>query len=134
VGRYKIGISYNTGDSLSDEDRKECLELEWDILDMAKRNLKAIKDHYVNVYRKIERSSETHEKRQEMYKKHENEWWFVKELTRTKEIDNYVASNYINLQTDSGNIMQMRCYWCGHFESLHGAEIIVDESDMKFEI
>lgn len=138
MGKYKIQISYKTGNSFNDEDREECLELEWDIIDVAKENLQAIKDHYNLVYDKIENSYGAQKDNQEVCKEHANKWWFVDQKKKNHDgdmiYDTYYASNCMKLKTDDGNLMQMGCFWTGHFERLYGAKIIVDESDMEFKI
>jgi len=48
--------------------------------------------------------------------------------------DRYSAESCLKLKADNGNEMQLRAFWVGHFEQLYGAEIIVDNSDMKFEV
>lgn len=153
MGRYKIKISYETGNSYRTEKTSDFLEVEWNDLSVAKENLQAIKDHYQNVYRNVERNS--NKSNQEIFKKYQNEFWFVSEKdwynlktnckTSVKwaednpdkvelQFDEYYAKQCIKLKLDNGNIMQMSCYWCGHFERLLGAEIIEDQSDMKFEL
>jgi hypothetical protein len=154
MARYKIRINYSTGDSNNDYKASDVLEIEWDNLDIAKENLKAIKDHYVNVYKKIHSHSAA-KNNQEICKEHESKWWFVKVLKpfcksgnyaiseKQKEkhkddwenrFDEYAASSQIRLTADSGYTMQISCFWCGHFESLEGAEIEEDKAEMKFEL
>ena len=41
--KYKINISYQTGDSFSNSDEESYLDLEWDNLEIAKENLEAIR-------------------------------------------------------------------------------------------
>jgi len=45
-GKYKIKISYSTGDSLHNYDTEDTLEISWNDLNVAKQNLKFIKEHY----------------------------------------------------------------------------------------
>lgn len=44
--KYKIKISYYTGDSFGNYDSEDYLELSWDNLAIAKDNLQAIREHY----------------------------------------------------------------------------------------
>ena len=153
--KYEIKIKYSTGNSFGSKDTSDVLELSWDNFDIAKENLKAIKNHYKNVYQQIENSYGSQKDNQEICKKYENEWWFVK-TTKPYSISNdcavdekynkenqndveyrfdtYLASNCIKLKADNGKLMQMSCFWCGYFERLQGAEIIIDRCDTKFTI
>jgi hypothetical protein len=45
--------------------------------------------------------------------------------------DEYYATNCLKLKADNGNSMQLSAFWCGYFETLYGAEIEADDSDMK---
>lgn len=155
MGKYKIKIDYKTGDSFKTYNTSNMLELEWDNFDIAKENLKAIKEHYTKVYKNIDNSFSSRTEDQEICKENENEWWFVKSMKlfcisedfaideKDKKkydgdweyrFDTYYATHCIKLKTDAGKFMQMGCFWTGYFERLNGAEIVVDESDTKFEL
>ena len=155
MGKYKIKINYRTGNSFGSHNESDILEIDWDSFDVAKENLKAIKDHYTKVYKEIASSYSDRKDNQEICKKYENEWWFVKSLKpysisqdnaisedqkiRFKDdwedrYDTDMASECIKLKTDDGNVMQMSCFWCGYFETLLGAKIEADESDTEFEL
>ena len=47
--------------------------------------------------------------------------------------DDYSAQHLIKFKADNGNLMQTQAFWVGYFESFHCAEIIADESDMKYD-
>lgn len=49
-------------------------------------------------------------------------------------IDTGTAQNQIILYTDEGEKFQFWPNWCGYFESLQYAEIILDNSDLKFTV
>jgi len=155
MGKYKIKINYKTGNSFESHNESDVLEIDWDNFDVAKENLKAIKDHYINVYKEIEGSYSAQKDNQSVCKQYQNEWWFVKVLKpyciskddaiseNQKEkykndwenrFDTSIASRCMKLKTDDGSLMQMQCFWCGYFETLHGAKIEVDESDTEFEL
>lgn len=135
MGKYKIKISYRTGDSFHNEDAEDYLELEWDNLDIAKENLKAIKDHYINVYQPLHEgySYERHKNQKDIHSQSLNEFWYVNTWNDGK-MDTYITGYCLKLKADNGNLMQMRAFWCGYFEYLYGAEIETDESDMKISI
>lgn len=47
-----------------------------------------------------------------------------------------MAQNCMKLKTDIGTTMQQWNPWCGYFEYLYSAEIIIDEelNDLKFTV
>lgn len=145
MAKYRIKIDYSTGNSFGSSDTSDYLELEWDELDIAKENLKAIKEHY-KFKNKIT---------QEICKYFENNFWFVKEyqlysISKNQAIeenkkhkypndteyryDMYYVKQCINLKADNGNLMRISCFWIGYFENLIGAKIEIDESDLEFTI
>ena len=127
---YKIKISYTTGNSLDSEKATDLLELTWENLDVAKANLKRIRQHYL-----FYMVDDTGGK---------NSYWFNSMTPEEKimyeqreQLDWYCkGKNFhysIILKTDYGNNYQISPFWVGYFEILHSAEIIVDQSDMKIE-
>ncbi|CAG7581470.1 MAG: hypothetical protein SLAVMIC_00858 [uncultured marine phage] len=133
--KHKIEIKYQTGDSFNSEDTSDILELEWDDLDIAKENLKAIQEHYRNSYEPLN-NRRWNDKRsvEEIIGGNKDKWWFVEKKLNNGNLDPYYAGNCIKLKTDNGDLMQISCYWCGYFETLYGAEIISVDNDMKFEL
>lgn len=117
--KYRIHISYKTGDSESFCDAEHTLEVGWNDLAVAKENLQFIKQHYI-MYRDLR--WEEIKTREQWCEYAHDKFWFVN--------NNF---DCIKLKLDNGNVFQMSCFWCGNFESLHSAEIIVDNSDMKIE-
>ncbi len=157
--KYKIKISYQTGNSFSNEDISSYLDGEFD-LDIAKINLKAIKEHY-ELYKKLDNFRYSNYKsKQDILKEYADKWWFVEKLntvaikgntsfvitnnkvelhkkkgyTITKEYDEYYGGNCMNIQLNKDKSIQMGCFWCGYFERLYGAEIENVDSDTKFEV
>lgn len=144
MGKYKIKISYETGDSFDREDVENYLDLEWDNLEIAKENLKAIQDHY-KVYKNFngwnKRDSVSKE---EIYEKYKDAYWLVlyydnwdyknnKCKKESKKLDEYSMAHLMRLKADNGNLMQQNNFWCGYFETLYGAEIeIKEDTDLKF--
>lgn len=157
--KYKIKYNYDSGDSFSQyPNNEDCIELEFENLEVAKANLKRIKEHYlqyeeVNSYSiRIARSA------QEIFKANKNKDWFVKKekpcvwtsktdfyaidedrIEACKEagknvgvfLDDYYAAHCIILYADNGNPFQISCNWCGYFEKLNHVEIVPDNSGMK---
>ena len=125
MGKYSIEVSYQTGDSFGSQDTSDVLEITWDNLEIAKRNLKAIKDHY-EMYGKLNGYNfGSKDTRQKIVGQYSREPWFVND-------DRSHFHGSLKLEADNGNYMQLYAMWCGYFETLHGAEIITDDSDMKF--
>ena len=149
--KYRIKISYSTGDSLGSQDTYDYLELTWTNIDIAKENLLRIKEHY-EMYRDLKdfRSKSTQEKG---FSKNKDKEWFVNvpklycissgnaiEERHKKEVgegnweyrpDDYYARYCLKLKADNGNSMQIRAFWCGYFETLYEAEIESDNGDTK---
>jgi len=153
--KYKIEISYQTGNSFGIQDETEILG-EWENLDIAKENLQAIKEHYklykeeksVKSYRQNNKLN-THE----VISKYKDNWWFVGKLAYFEkwnkarcrvskkdydknpdkyiiEYEQYISCNIMNLKADNGNFYQIGCFWCGYFETLYGGKIITEENDI----
>lgn len=115
---YKIKYSYQTGDSFHQEDQEDILEFEWSKLEIVKEALRRIGEHY-----KWFQSKES---------------YIEKELPQPKwfnvDADHVTNEKYlINLPLDNGKEVQFFCPWCGYFETLYGAEIVTEDSDMKIE-
>jgi len=156
MGKYRILLSYSTGDSFGSRDGTDYLELSWDNLDIAKENLARIKEHY-EMYSDIE-SYSSKRRKEEWFKLNAEKDWFVNvpkpyRISTNNDIsesminqidpsdidsrpDEYCATHYLKLKADNGNEMQMSAFWCGYFESLYGAEIDFDskDPDMYFEL
>lgn len=130
--KYKIKYSYQTGDSFGNSDEEAILELEWENIDIAKANLKRIEEHY-KYYQAKEKSQEFNAS-----KWYKEECEYVVKVESEKpdwlviDSNRLLAYHSIKLFTDEGKPWQFWCPWCGYFETLYGAEIIPDESDMKF--
>lgn len=127
--KYRILISYYTGDSFGSQDTEDYLDLSWDSLKVAKENLQAVKEHY-KMYNHIESPpwGEKRLSRKEIHKQYKDKWWFP-------ETENsYFLHHLMKLKTDKGILMQQHNFWCGYFEGLYGAEIVGEDNDMKFEV
>ncbi len=119
MGKYKIKYFYQTGDSFHTEEREDILEFDWDDLDMAKESLKRIEEHY-----KWYQSKESYFGRKKEIEK--PKWHNVK----YEHNDEHCL---MNIRMDNEKEVQFWPPWCGYFESLHSAEIITEDSDMKIE-
>ena len=151
MAEYRIKISYATGNSFGSEDTTDYLELTWQNIDIAKENLLRIKEHY-EMHRNIEGYGSKLTKEQWFAKNKDKEWFVNKpklfcissnnaidEKDKKKvgegnweyRPDDYYAGHCLNLKADNGNSMQISAFWCGYFETLYGAEIEVNNDDMK---
>ena len=135
--KYRIKYSYRTGNSFGSSDEEAYLDLGWNNLKIAKKNLQAIREHY-KLYEKFEshypRLTEE-QRKEEVDKVKHNDWYAGKQNFNPKSWDDcFYATHCIKLQADNGGFMQISCPWCGYFETLHGAEIVEEESDMKFSL
>ena len=122
MGKYKIKYNYQTGDSFHTETCEEVLEFEWEDLDIAKEGLKRINEHY-------------------KWYESKNSYSFNKDEVSKPEWHNvntdHVSNEYylMNIRMDNGNEVQFWPPWVGYFESLHWAEIIIeDDPDMRIEV
>jgi hypothetical protein len=118
--KYKIKYCYQTGDSFNTEVREDILEFDWDDLDIVKESLKRINEHY-----KWYSYNENYYSRREKVEK--PDWHNV-------DTSHVSSEHYLmNIRMDNGKEVQFWPPWCGYFESLHWAEIITEDSDMKIE-
>jgi hypothetical protein len=127
---YKILLSYSTGDSFDTEDTSDYLELSWNDLDIAKQNLKRIGEHY-RVYNLYDKMSNKYDlkyldkKDIDLFESRKSKDWFVADK------DSYTERYSLILKTDAGKDWKISAFWCGYFEHLQSAEIVLDKSDLK---
>lgn len=104
---YTIEIDYDTGGSLDNEfGVKDKIGATWGNYDLAREALEKIKDHY-EIYKKLSGSFRNRE-----YKPPEgyNEYFLIIEL-------------------DDGSLQQISCFWCGYFEKLNSAKIVIESDE-----
>lgn len=152
TAKYKIKLSYTTGDSCDTRDTSDYLELTWKNIDVAKENLQRIKEHYL-MHKAIKKYNA--KPTDKILKENKNQRWFVyvpklfcisndsaineKDKKKVGEgnweyrADHYFGEKCLNIISDNGDNMQLHAFWCGHFETLHSAEIECENSDMKIE-
>ena len=118
--KYKIKVFYETGNSFNSYDVSEILDVEYTDLELAKESLKRIKEHY----QWYEYEDAPSYRRGEKVKR--PKWWSCKTDSPSQK------HCLINLPTDSGKDFQMWAPWCGYFETLHGAKIMIDDVDLSF--
>lgn len=104
---YKIRVDYETGDSFGNESVSEKLDHVWKDVDIAKENLKRIKEHYQWYKSKHSRYSKKEGKKPKF------------------ECDEY----FLYILLDDRSETRICASWCGYFERLYGASIVADEED-----
>ena len=148
--KYQIEINYNSGDSYKVErDIVQYLEIEFEKLSVAEKNLERIKEHY-EMY--LELNSYFVQDVESIINKYKYKDWFVKKLITVafkketpeaynaiseknieycknngyevaEKIQTSAAKSSIKLVTDNGEIFQISPFWCGTFESLNSIQI-----------
>lgn len=120
---YTIKISYATGDSFGSEDTEQNIdEINSSDLEMCKRNLIRIKEHY-EYYKEMNDYSAFREgkSKKEIKEKYKNKDWFVEEYDFS-----------LKLEIRPNAFIQFSAFWCGYFERLYFAEIVTTgNNDMK---
>lgn len=125
---YKILYNYDTGDSVNQfPDRSGYVEIQWSNLEIAKENLKRIREHY-NQYIELN-NIWTKKTDDEILNENQKNDWFVKLVKKNNTIDRYIAEHSLILYGDDNTPFQFFAPWCGHFERLNYIEIIEDKSD-----
>jgi hypothetical protein len=116
---YRIKHSYRTGDSFHSEDMEEMLEFEWTDLEACKDALQRIREHY-KWYESVTSSSRFSPEPEDRPQ------WHIDELN-VKGMDKASIPYMIVFKSDKGKLFQFYAPWCGYFETLYGAEIVLDE-------
>jgi hypothetical protein len=112
---YQIQYHYTTGDSFHSYDTSDILEVEYKNIETAKEALKRIEEHYKwYEYKNVP----SYNKKKKVKRP---KWW---DCSIEKGWTN-MEHHMINLPTDNGKDFQIFAPWCGYFETLHWAEIIV---------
>jgi len=121
--KYRIRVSYKTGDSFNSYDEEAYIEPSWDNLDIAKENLQRIKEHYL-WYENKNRQSYRKEKNIDKPK-------FIPNEGECKKHDFCLP-----IKIDNGSeFVYSASLWCGYFEELYGAEIVEEkDKNLKFVI
>lgn len=108
---YKIEVCYQTGDSYHSEDVTRRLEMSWKKVENAKKALRRIKEHYA-WYQYVNDPPY-------MLRPKVDEPAWHKEQTY-----DFVVS----LTIDNGRDVTFIAPWCGFFEKLHNAKILLVDS------
>src|SRR5689334_1307143 len=112
--KYKIKIFYQTGDSVSNEDRETFMDGIWENEQIVEENIQRIEEHN-NWYRYNNLYHYKNDKKIE-----EPEWHKGK------------PENSVVFKTDDGTEYLQAAFWCGYFETLYGAEAIEQKKRIGF--
>jgi len=121
---YTIKVDYETGDSFHREDATTT-EGKFENLEIAKENLERIRIHY------------------EYYRYRNSYSYNLKKKDKKKRLPDFIVIDKpselicLKLKADNGNEYQIYPPWCGYFERLYSAEVIIlqkEERGMKFTI
>lgn len=128
---YLIKYNYNSGDSNgTDYNIEDVLELKFKSLDVAKDNLRRIKEHYL-LYQELEGCYVGYKARK--YKEILEEM-ATKDWAVLKKNGEYEYKACLILKADGGKPFQIYAPWCGYFESLNEAWIeegVLKDNDMR---
>lgn len=156
--KFKIKYGYQTGNAFGSESLEDELEMDWSNLDVVKANLKRIEEH-CQQYKDLSGYGYVRSNLETLNQNKEKDWFVKKEkfaFFNQKNINNYEvlekkryedlkekgenvgiilsqedAQYNLILKTDNGNDWQFMAPWCGYFERLEWAEVVVDNSDMR---
>jgi len=119
---YYIKITYDTGDSFNTETGLvETLPLSWNNQEKAEQALNDIHEHYKAYYAANKEWGTTIESRKEIEDKARTKSWF-----RHEDNGQYWEFG-IMLENDEGErVLCGTSFYCGYFEYLQGAEIVLD--------
>jgi len=121
---YTIRITYGTGSSFhKEEGLVDEVGYCWENLEDAQEALKRIKEHY-EAYRDVH-SYEYKRKK----KDYSREVWFHKDDTWED-----LWQHRVTVPDGKGGSAVIDAFWCGYFESLDGAEIVLDPDKNSFRI
>ena len=114
MAKYTINIEYTTGDSFHSEEAEDTVDLEWEDMAVIKIALQRIKEHYkwyknINGYNRFDPEIDERPK------------WHKTNM----ENNTFNRQHVINLPMDDGTEQQIGAFWCGHFETLNAAEIVL---------
>lgn len=121
---YTIEIEYTTGSSFHSETCKEVIGPVWRNLEVAQQALKYIEEHY-KLYQQRDRVYRSHEADQ-LFKQAQSKPWF-KNCSDKEYINVTYWYPCFALPTDDGGWIDTHVFWCGYFETMHSAEIVMHE-------
>lgn len=151
---WKIKIQYRTGDSFGSEETEDYIDLEWNDLNVIKENLQRIQEHYA-FYEDTDSGYRRPDDFYNQLNENKNKKWFVyspklvksdtkdaiDEKAKSKYDGNweyvpdpFICQHYLYLKLDDGTEFKHNAFWCGYFERLRSAEIVLDGSEFKFTI
>lgn len=139
--KYTIQVNCTTGDSESSWTEIRDLDLAWNDLNIAKENLQRIKEHYeyYRLMNKDYRYTPNIGDQESNYYKPKKFFDEAKKLAsnqRWYDKKNKLTDTSLVLELDNGTTYTYHTFWCGYFESLNSAEIVLEmpsDDGMKIE-
>jgi len=120
--KYQIEIDYDSYDSFNEERCQEPLEGTWENIDVIKRNLQRIKEHYI--YNEEKNSTGKYRRYEEFaqinYDIDKKDWVVVNKWASGENI----SENSLMLELDNGKMYQVQAFWMGWGSSFHGAKAV----------
>lgn len=113
---FTINIEYTTGDSFNSNQTEDQVALVWKNKELARKALQAIKEHY-EFCTLSDKYGITPRERSEITSRAKLSSWYSKDH----------PDFTLMVEVDDGSYMQLHAFWCGYFEILHSAEVIVCE-------
>jgi len=127
---FDIRIDYKTGDSFKSYETSDTLDLPVESLEIAKENLRRIKEHYKVYIKKNSYSMQYSDKREIQYPD-----FYITKATVSHGTYDVDGIRLKVSETKERDIISP--FWIGYFESLIGAEVIVsdaEEDDLSFKV
>lgn len=122
---FSIKVHYTTGDSFGSEERTELVGYSWPSLDEAKKALSYIKEHY-QAY--IESSDWNKPRPYTVDHLKDKPWFFSGDDEQHPIRDAWMS--LLKIPDGEGGMQVIGAFWCGYFECMHSARIVLDlESD-----
>lgn len=143
---YKIKLIYNTGDSFHSQDGvEEFLKRSYTDGDFTWKNeekaiiaLRDIKSHYEYVRVMEKWCCSSKEEKQEAVKRAKlTKWAYYDSIpSRGKKNKNNFSeipsTNNLRIEDDSGNRIDVHCFWTGYFDTLVGGDIVNESESFRF--
>ena len=124
MAKYKIKITYDTGSTFQQEHGVErILDIEFDTIEEAEDAVRDIEAHY-ETYLNMDKFGALHmseKEKRKMYKEAFAKPWFYVDGEERKQDDYWRWQILLGKERKSVHV-----FWCGYFENLVGAEVVVE--------
>lgn len=129
---YSIEVTYTTGNSFHSEEETTQIGLVWTNKELARKALKSLREHYELYYDQESYSSRNNI--QDIRNKALITEWYKKGIESEKNKHYFNDPSYwhfyCGVEMDDGSWRNLpTTIWCGYFQQLHNARIVVESSD-----